>query len=273
MSLIVEDSLIAADSSNFSTRWASCPRSLTNVVRARTRSSAADLTEALTGRFTDHHAFLAQVHLDLIDTFTHQIDVVDTRVQACFTADPAQDGQDPPSDPPGPSPTDLAAARALLTTIPGVATLTAERIIAEIGIDMTIFPSPAHLTSWAGIAPGANESAGKVKSTRCRPGNTYLKGALGIAALSKCRSKDTFLAARYKRVASRRGHQRALIALERAILTAVWQILATGQPYLDLGGDNYTRRRPGRVITKAINQLRAAGVHVTFTDPATAVVT
>ncbi|MGL5827475.1 MAG: IS110 family transposase [Nocardioides sp.] len=249
------------------------PAALATLADGRVKASAADLTEALTGRFTEHHAFLAQVHLDLIDNLTHQIDVVDTRVQACFTAEPVDDTPEPPSGPSDPSPANLAAARDLLTTIPGVATLTAERIIAEIGIDMTIFPSPAQLTSWAGIAPGANESAGKVKSTRCRPGNTYLKGALGIAALSACRSKDTFLAARYKRVASRRGHHRALIALERAILTAVWQILTNRQPYRELGGDYYIRRRPGRVITKAINQLRTAGIHVTFTTPDTATVT
>jgi len=248
------------------------PGELATLADPRVKASAAELTEALTGRFTGHHAFLAKVHFDMIDSYTAQIDAVDQRVEACFTR---TDPEGPHDQPPGADPprSELAVKRALLTTIPGIGTLTAERIIAEIGIDMTAFPTPAHLTSWAGIAPGANESAGKVKSTRCRPGNTYLKGALGVAALSASRSHDTFLSARYKRIASRRGHLRAIVAIERTMLTAVWHILTTAEPYQDLGGDYYLRRRPGRVITKAVHQLRAAGLHVTFTDPKTAVVT
>lgn len=139
---------------------------------------------------------------------------------------------------------------------------------------MTVFPTAARLAPWPGrVAPGPNESAGKVKSTRCRPGNSYLKGVLGAAPLSASRPKDTFFAARYKRIASRRGHERAIVAVERAMLTAVCHILATGQPYRDLGGDYYTRRRPGLVIAEALNQLRAAGINVTFADTTTAVVT
>ena len=250
------------------------PAALAALADRRVKASTADLTEALTGRFTDHHAFLAKVHLDMIDSYTAQITSVGERIGRCFTS-----GNDrSPSSERGagsaaPARTELARKRDLLTTIPGVSTVTAERIIGEIGIDMTVFATAAHLTSWAGIAPGANESAGKIKSTRCRPGNTYLKGTLGVAALSASRSKDTFLSARYKRVASRRGHLRALVAIQRTILTAVWQILSTDQPYRDLGGDYYIRRRPGRVIAKALDQLRAAGVHVTFTSPTTAVVT
>ena len=190
--------------------------------------------------------------------------MVADRIEACFTShggDPADDSGD------------LASKRALLTTIPGVSTLTAERIIAEIGADMSVFPTAAHLTSWAGITPGANESAGKVKSSRCRPGNSYLKGTLGIAALAASHTKDTFLSARYRRIASRRGHQRALVAVQRAILTSAWHILSTGQPYTELGGDYYAKRRPGAVISKALHQLRAAGITLTFTGTTEAVVT
>jgi transposase len=237
------------------------PAELAALADGRVKASAEELTEALTGRFTDHHGFLARVHLDIIDSYTTQIALLEQRVQACFSGDDRdQHG-------------DMAAKRDLLTTIPGIATLTAERVIAEIGTDMSVFPTPAHLTSWAGIAPGSNESAGKVKSSKCRPGNRYLKGALGAAALSVARSKDTFFAARYRRLVSRRGHERAIVAVERALLTAVWQVLQTGQPYRDLGGDYYARRRPGALIAKAISQLRAAGIDVTFTAPTVAVVT
>lgn len=241
------------------------PTVLASLAHGAIHASADELREALTGRFTDHHRFLARVHLDLIDSYTTQIGLVGERIEACFTAT----GDDTDAD----AVSDLASKRALLTTIPGVATVTAERILAEVGADMSVFSTAAHLTSWAGIAPGANESAGKVKSSRCRPGNTYLKGALGIAAMAAIRSKDTFLAARYRRLAVRRGHQRALVAIQRSILTSVWHILTTGQPYTELGGDYYAKRRPGVVIAKALNQLRAVGVHLTFNGPNDAVVT
>jgi len=186
------------------------PTVLASLAHGNVKASAEELREALTGRFTDHHRFLAKVHLDLIDSYTTQIRMVADRIQACFTTSESDLG--PPSD--------LTVKRGLLTSIPGVSTVTAERILAEIGADMSVFPTPGHLSSWAGIAPGANESAGKVKSSRCRPGNTYLKGALGIAALAASHTKDTFLSARYKRIAVRRGHQRALVATQRAILTS-----------------------------------------------------
>jgi transposase len=243
------------------------PDQLAALADPRVKATADELREALTGRFTGHHGFLAKVHLDLIDSYTTQIDAIGQRIDACFTPRHGDDDTDQASK------TNLAAKRDLLTTIPGLSTITAERVLAEIGADMSAFPTAKHLTSWAGIAPGANESAGKVKSSRCRPGNTYLKGALGIAALSATRSKDTFFAARYKRVASRRGHTRALVAIQRSMLTAIWTVLTTGQPYTDPGGDYYIRRRPGPVITKAINQLRAAGVNLIFTTPTEAMVT
>jgi hypothetical protein len=156
--------------------------------------------------------------------------------------------------------------------IPGVSETVAEQVLAEIGPDMTVFPDARHLTSWAGVAPGANESAGKVKSAKTRPGNTYLKGALGIAALAASRSKGTFLQARYKRVASRRGHNRALVALERSMLTVIWSVLTTGQPYRDLGGDYYLKRRPGQAIRKAVGQLKDLGMTVTIINDTEAVI-
>jgi transposase len=234
------------------------------------KASTEELAESLTGRFTEHHAFLAKVHLDLVDGYTAQIAKLDQRIEAFF--DPDQ-----PDDAPGGLSTrqraDFAAKRDLLSTIPGVSHTVAEQILAEIGPDMSHFETAQRLTSWAGVAPGANESAGKVKSTRCRPGDTYLKGALGIAAMSATRTKDVYLAARYKRIASRRGHSRALVAVERSILAAVWHILTNNQPYKELGGDYYIKRRPGKAIRKAVEQLRAAGYTITITDHATATIT
>ena len=244
------------------------PTQIAGLAGRRMKASREQLTEALTGRFTEHHGFLARLHLDMIDNYTTRIGELDARIDAYF--DPAVTGS---SRVPAEVREDLSTKRELLATIPGIATTTAERIIAEIGHDMSAFPTARHLTSWAGIAPGANESAGKVKSTRCRPGNTYLKGALGTAALVASRAEDTFLAARYRRIAARRGHMRALVALQRTILVAIWNAMTTGQPYTDLGGDYYIQRRPGPTITKAIRQLQAAGVNITLTSPTTAVVT
>jgi len=117
-------------------------------------------------------------------------------------------------------------------------------IIAETGADMSRFPTAGHLASWAGTCPGSNESAGRVESTKTRPGNPYLKGALGVAAISAARSNNTYLAAKYRRIASRRGPVKAIVALEHAMLIAIWNMLTTGAFYQDLGGD--LPRDPGR---------------------------
>ena len=232
------------------------PVVLASLGDGRLKASKAELAEALTGRFTTHHAFLVQLHLDLIDAFTSRIEAITARIESKFepTSDTAA-GQD-----------SLWQARQLLITIPGISTTAAEQILAEIGIDMTAFPTAGHLASWAGVAPGANESAGKVKSTSCRPGNRYLKRTLGIAAMSVTRSKHTFLAARYKRIMARRGHRRALVAIARTLLETCWHLLVTRQPYHDLGADYYTRRRPGNAIKHALERLYEAGCQIQPTD-------
>src|ERR1017187_7564656 len=111
---------------------------------------------------------------------------------------------------------------------------------------MSRFPTPGHLASWAGTCPGSNESAGRIKSTHTRPGNPYLKGALGVAALSAARSHDTYLAAKYRRIASRRGPVKAIVALEHAMLIAIWNMINTGTIYRDPGGDFYARLNPDK---------------------------
>jgi len=221
------------------------PATLADLARRRLRSKIPELTEALTGRFTDHHAFLAQLHLDLIDQHTRAVDDLTTRIEVVI--EPFQ------------------AVRDLLVTIPGVSTTVADVIIAETGADMTRFPTPAHLASWAGTCPGSNESAGRVKSTHTRPGNPYLKGALGIAAMSAARTKNTYLSAKYRRIASRRGPLKALVAVEHAILTATWHMITTGALYDDPGNDFYTRRHPDKAKQRAIDQLNKIGYTVTLT--------
>jgi len=220
------------------------PVELAELAKRRLRSKIPELTEALTGRFSEHHAFLARVHLDLIDQHAHAIDEITTRIEVVIEP--------------------FRGARDLIVTIPGISTLVADVIIAETGADMARFPTAAHLASWAGTCPGSNESAGRVKSTRTRPGNPYLKGALGIAAMSAARSRDTYLSVRYRRIASRRGPIKAIVAVEHTMLIAIWNMLTTGTFYADPGSDFYTRLNPDKAKHRAIDQLRKMGYDVTL---------
>lgn len=220
------------------------PAQLAELAKRRLRSKIPELTEALTGRFGDHHAFLARLHLDLIDQHSRAIDELTTRIEVVIEP--------------------FRGARDLIMGIPGISTGVADVIIAETGADMARFPSAGHLASWAGTSPGSNESAGRVKSTKTRPGNPYLKGALGIAAMSAARSNGTYLSAKYRRIAARRGPMKAIVAVEHAMLIAIWNMLSTGAFYSDPGADFYARLNPDKAKNRAIEQLRKMGYAVTL---------
>jgi transposase len=220
------------------------PAVLADLARRRLRAKIPELTEALTGRFSEHHAFLARMYLDVIDQRTRQIEQLNARIEV--EMEPFQ------------------SFCALIGTIPGIGQRCAEIIVAETGADMDIFPTAAHLASWAGTCPGSNESAGRVKSTATRPGNPYLKAALGAAALSVANTHGTYLAAKYRRIAARRGPKKALVAVEHAILTAIWTMAHTGALYDDPGADYHIRRDPDRLKTRALNQLQQLGYDVTL---------
>jgi transposase len=226
------------------------PAALADLAKRRLRSKIPALTEALTGRFTAHHGYLIRMHLNLIDSYTTALRDLDTKIIDALS----------PS---------LAAARDRLCSIPGWSTTVAEVFLAETGGDMTAFPTAGHLASWAGVCPGANESAGRVKSTKTREGNRNLKGALGVAALSATRSRDTYFAAKYRRICAHRGPMKALVAVERAMVVAAHGMLTNGDFYRDPGADYFTARRPGSIKANAIRQLQALGYAVTL-EPATA---
>ena len=154
----------------------------------------------------------------------------------------------------------------LICTIPGISTLTADVIVAETGADMSRFPSAKHLASWAGTTPGNNESAGKVKSSRTRPGNPYLQGALGAAAMACSQNPRTYLGAKYRRIASHRGPKKANVAVQRAMLVAIWNMGTTGALYDDPGADYFNRLHPERAKKRALHQLEAMGYHVTLSE-------
>ena len=150
-----------------------------------------------------------------------------------------------------------------MCTIPGVRARNAQVILAEIGTDMSVFPTSKHLASWAGQCPGNDRSAGKRRSGRTRKGSRWLGIALTETALAATRTKNTYLAAQYRRLRPRRGHKRALGAVRHSILTAVWHMLATGELYNDPGGDYFTRD-PDRQIKRLVTQLQQLGQHVTL---------
>ena len=220
------------------------PAMIADLARRRMRAKIPALTEALTGRFTAHHGFMARLFLDRIDAHTADIARLDTRIEEAMTP--------------------FTAARELLVSIPGFSRIVAEVFIAETGGDMSQFPTAGHLASWAGVSPGSNESAGRVKSTKTRPGNRYLKGVLGIAALSAARSRNTYFSAKYKRIAARRGPMRAIVAVEHAMITAAWNLLTNGDLYREPGADYFTARQPAKTKARAINQLEALGYKVTL---------
>ncbi|GAA1817288.1 IS110 family transposase [Agromyces neolithicus] len=224
------------------------PKVLAELAKGTLRNKIPQLVDALHGRFTEHHAFLVGEYLTQIDTATAMIDRLTARIEDQIAP--------------------FRSAREALITIPGVSITVADVIIAETGADMTVFETPGRLASWAGVCPGQNESAGRVKSAHTRPGDKYLKAALGVAALSVSRSKGTYLAARYRRIAARRGPMKAVVAIEHTILTAVWHMLRNGEVYTDPGADYYTRYDPQNTRNRAIRQLEKLGYHVAITPTA-----
>ena len=200
------------------------PAALADLAKRRLRSKIPALAEALTGRVTHHHAFLTRVHLDVIDRHTAAINKLTARIEVMI--EPFQGFRD------------------LICTIPGISTLTADVLVAETGADMSRFPTAKHLASWAGTTPGHNESTGKVKSSKTRPGNPYLQGALGAAAMACAQNPRTYLGARYRRIASRRGPQKANVAIQHSMLIAIWHMGTTGALYDDPGADYFTRLPP-----------------------------
>jgi len=220
------------------------PAALADLAKRRMRVKIPELTEALQGRFGAHHAFLARVHLDLIDQHTQAIDQLTARIEEAIEP--------------------FRAFRELISTIPGISTLTADVIVAETGADMSRFPTAKHLASWAGTTPGNNESAGKVKSSTTRPGNPYLQGALGAAAMSCAQNPHTYLGARYRRIAARRGPMKANVAIQHSMLIAIWHMGTTGALYDDPGADYFNQLHPDRTKQRAIAQLQALGYTVTL---------
>jgi len=225
------------------------PVVLAEMARGRMRVKRPQLVEALTGRFSDHHGYLLAKMLARIDAIDADIADLDARIEAQLSP--------------------FAGQLAALVEIPGIKATTAAVIIAEVGVDMTRFPTAAHLAGWAKFAPGIKESAGRKKGTGATGhGNRYLARALGDAATGAGKT-DTFLGERYRRIARRRGKKKAIVAVGRSILVIIWHLLSEpGTHFHDLGPDYYdTRLGPERSKRNHIRALQALGYNVTL-EPA-----
>jgi transposase len=249
------------------------PQVLAGLARGRMKARHAALTEALTGRFDDHHAELARMLLDQIDQLTAQVSRLTTRIEELIAAMPAAQGVNPdgttgPRAGTGPDAAVLPAA-ARLAEIPGISSNLAQVIIAETGLDMTRFPTPGHLVSWARLSPRTIQSGAKTRAGKTGKGDPYLKGGLGVAAAAAART-DTFLGERYRRIVKRRGKLRALVAVARSILVIIWHLLAgPATRYHDLGASYYASRiDTDRKARGHIRQLEALGFNVTLAPAA-----
>ena len=224
------------------------PELLADLAKGRLRAKLPALREALEGRFDSQHALIVGqilAHLDFLDEAIQRLsDAIEEQVAP------------------------FARQVDLLCTIPGVQRRTAEVIIAETGGDMNAFPTAKQLASWAGVCPGNDRSAGKRRSGKARKGSKWLRAALAEAALAVTRTKNTYLATQYRRLYPRRGHNKALTAVEHSMLVAVWHMLQTGEIYNDLGADYFARRDPERLTRRLVAQLQRLG-HVVTLEPET----
>jgi len=224
------------------------PKQLAQLARSTLRRKISALEEAFVGHFTDHHAFLLTKMLARVDAIEADIADVDAQIEVHIAP--------------------FAQAAARLEQIPGIGLVAARAIIAEIGTDMSRFPTPEHLVSWARLCPRTIQSGPVTRAGKTGKGNPYLKGALGEAAAAAAKT-DTFLGERYRRIAKRRGKLKALVAVARSILVIIWHLLANpAARFHDLGPDYHTNRiAVQRRIRNHIAQLTAMGYRVSI-EPA-----
>ena len=218
------------------------PTKLASLAHPRAKASPEEFREALRGRVTKHHRFLLRLHLNQIDALGAAMATVDAQVEANL----------------GP----FRTAVDLIMSIPGIKNLSAHVIISEIGIDMSRFPSDAHLISWAGVCPGNDESAGKRRSNRLRKGAPWLKTTLVQCAWAAVKKKNSYLQAQFYRIKVRRGPKKAIMAVAASILTAIYHMLKDGTMYQDLGCNHIDRRSTDQQKNRLVKRLTDLGYAV-----------
>lgn len=221
------------------------PEVLAQLAKARLRNKIDELEQALTGRIRESHRLLLRLHLEHIDDLNAKLEQLEAEIERVMR------------------PFDQNNLVERLDTIPGVDKKVAQVIIAELGTDMSRFPNAKHAASWAGLVPGKNESAGRNRSARTNKANRYLKTSLVQAAHAVGRSKDNYLSAQYRRLATRRGKKRATIAVAHSILVIAYHIINRGTEYIDLGGNYFDQRKQETVQKQLIRRLEKLGLKVT----------
>jgi transposase len=229
------------------------PEALAQLAKGRLRSKIADLAHALTGHVSSNHRLLLTLHLEHIDELNAKLERLAVEIDKLVL------------------PFDEDDLVARLDTIPGVDLKTAQVIMAELGTDMSRFKNADHAASWAGLVPGKNESAGHNQSSRTSKANPYLKAALVQAAHAAGRSKDNYLAAQFRRIASRRGVKKAAVAVAHSILIIAYHIIQRGTAYIDLGANYFDERKPEFIQKQLVRRLEKLGLKVTV-EPLNAVV-
>lgn len=228
------------------------PTQLAQLARGVLRKKIAELERALTGRIRDSHRLLLRLHLEHMDDLNNKISQLSGEIDRLLL----------PFDP------EQAIER--LDGIPGVNQTVAQVIVTELGLDMSRFPTAAHAAAWAGLAPGRHESAGRNRSSRIRQGNKHLKAALVQAAHAAGKRKDHYLGAQYRRLAARRGKQRAAIAVAHSILVIAYHMLQRGTEYIELGGDYFDKRNQQQTQQRLVKRLEQLGYNVTLEPTAAA---
>jgi transposase len=221
------------------------PARLAALAHRGVKASQIQLEQALHGRVTHHHRFLLKLHLGQIDALDGAVTTIDVEVEANLAP--------------------FRTAIELVSTIPGVSTLSAEAIVSEIGLDMTRFPTAGHLISWAGLCPRNDQSAGKRRSTRLRKGDPWLKTTLIQCAWAAKNKKASYLQAQFHRLRSRRGPQKAICAVAASILTAAYHILKDGTLYKDLGPEHFSRQSGVTQSQRLVRRLQLLGYAVEIT--------
>jgi transposase len=225
------------------------PQVLADLARGKLRAKQAELEQALTGYFRPHHRFMLAEFLAHLDFLEAQIATLEAHIEEVLARLPAP----------------FAEAAARLDTIPGIDRQLAVLIVAEVGVDLSRFPSEQQLTAWAGLAPGQNETGGKQRASTTRKGNRYLRWGLVPAAKGAARTKGSSLKALDYRLAARRGKGRAALAVGRKLLVIAYHRLRRGTTYQELGENDHDQRTPERTTKRLVARLEALGYTVTLT--------